>query len=43
MAGTAQHVTVLEKQTDTTKERMKVHSDKLKDEFKEGRLSVPGD
>ena len=43
MAGTVQRVTELEKQTDATKERMKVYSDKIRDKFKEGRLSVPGD
>ena len=41
-AGTVQRVTEPEKNTDATKEKMKVFNDKISDKFKEGRLASGG-
>ena len=42
-AGTVQRVIEPEKLTDATKERMKIHNDKIAGKFKEGRLLLDGD
>lgn len=42
VAGTVQRVTMLEKQTEATKERMKVFNTRIQEKFKENRLLADG-